>query len=72
MSTPAEITVTVRPDVFTDVLTASWDDPSGGGFTTQGKTVAELAGQVSEAAHAHFGGNLPLIAMKFDFTINVR
>ena len=35
---------------------ASWDDPAGGGITTQGKDLRELASAIEEAVRCHFAG----------------
>jgi len=35
-------------------LTASWDDPCGGGITTQGTDLSHLQEMISDAVHCHF------------------
>ena len=35
-------------------LVASWDDPQGGGITTQGRDLKELQEQVMDAVRCHF------------------
>ena len=37
-------------------IVASWDDPAGGGITTQGKDLRELASAIEEAVRCHFAG----------------
>jgi len=49
-----EILLVVERDEETGFLTASWDDPSGGGITTQGKDLSELQTNVREAVRCHF------------------
>ena len=41
-------------------LVASWDDPSGGGITTQGRDLKDLQEQVTDAVRCHFdAGQVP-------------
>ncbi len=42
---------------------ARWDDPEGGGITTQGDTFAELDAMVRDAVEGYFAGReiAPLI-----------
>ncbi len=35
---------------------ARWDDPSGGGITTQGENLAELQEMVRDAVDGYFAG----------------
>jgi predicted RNase H-like HicB family nuclease len=49
-------TIKVEQDEETGVFVASWDDPSGGGITTQADTLEELDGAVREAIRCHFSG----------------
>lgn len=49
-----EITFTVSPCEESDALVASWDEPSGGGITTQGASVEELRTNVRDAVACHF------------------
>lgn len=35
-------------------LVASWDEPAGGGITTQGKDLRDLQDQVEDAVQCHF------------------
>jgi len=44
----------VAQDEETGVLTASWDDPNGGGITTQANTLEELPNAIHEAIRCHF------------------
>ena len=49
------ITFTVEKDDESEMLVASWDDPSGnGGITTQGADLKGLQEMVSEAVRCHF------------------
>jgi hypothetical protein len=42
------------------VLVASWDAPTGGGITTQGKDLRDLQEQVTDAVRCHFAtGSAP-------------
>jgi hypothetical protein len=50
-----EITLKVERDEDSGVLIASWDDPNGGGITTQGGDLTELQNAVREAVRCHFG-----------------
>jgi hypothetical protein len=50
-----EITFTVSQDARSMALIASWDDPSGGGVTTQAASLSELKGMVWDAIACHFG-----------------
>lgn len=52
-----EIAFVVEPDAESGWLVASWDDPAGGGITTQGKDLAELQAAVREAVQCHFAGD---------------
>ena len=49
-----EITLTVIRDADSGWLVASWNASGGGGITTQGKDLAELAANVREAVACHF------------------
>ncbi len=51
----SEITFTITQDVESDALVASWDDPSGGGVTTQATSLSDLKGMVCDAIACHFG-----------------
>jgi predicted RNase H-like HicB family nuclease len=44
----------IERDEETGVFTASWDDPSGGGITTQAVSLAELPEAINEAVRCHF------------------
>ena len=46
----------IERDVKGGVLVASWDDPEGGGITTQAKNLSELADSIKEAVRCHFAG----------------
>jgi hypothetical protein len=49
-----EITIQVERDEEPGWLVASWDDPMGGGITTQGQNFEDLQHQISDAVAAHF------------------
>jgi len=49
-----EITIQIERDDESGWLTASWDDPAGGGLTTQGRDLEELQGNIREAVRCHF------------------
>ena len=49
-----EITFAVEPDLEGSAFVAFWDDPAGGGITTQANTLAELAASIKEAGLCHF------------------
>lgn len=54
---PEEITFTMEKDAESDMLVASWDDPSReGGITTQGTDLKDLQEMVSDAVRCHFEG----------------
>jgi hypothetical protein len=50
-----KLVFTVERDEETGAFTASWDDPSGGGITTQASTFGELSDAINEAVRCHFG-----------------
>jgi hypothetical protein len=45
---------TVERDDKSAAFTASWDDPKGGGITTQAYSLAELPDAINEAVRCHF------------------
>ncbi len=45
---------TIEQDDETGAFTASWDDPDGGGITTEASTLAELYNAINEAIRCHF------------------
>ncbi|PYJ47616.1 MAG: 2-oxoisovalerate dehydrogenase [Verrucomicrobia bacterium] len=47
-------TVKIERDEETGVFVASWDDPQGGGITTQADSLEELADAIREAIRCHF------------------
>lgn len=49
-----EITLTVELDEESRMLVASWDDPQGGGISTQGKDLSQLQANITEAVACHF------------------
>ena len=55
-----EITFSVEPCAETGGFVARWDDPRGGGITTQGDTLAELQYMVADAISGYFeAGSAP-------------
>jgi predicted RNase H-like HicB family nuclease len=46
----------IECDVEGGIFVASWDDPEGGGITTQAKNLTELAEAIKEAVCCHFAG----------------
>jgi len=46
----------IERDAEAGVLIASWDDPGGGGITTQAKNLTELAEAIKESVWCHFAG----------------
>jgi predicted RNase H-like HicB family nuclease len=54
---PVEITFQVEPCLETGGYIACWDDPRGGGITTQGDTLAELQSMVVDAVGGYFEAN---------------
>ncbi|MCX6970560.1 MAG: 2-oxoisovalerate dehydrogenase [Verrucomicrobia bacterium] len=54
-----EIVFTVSADEA-DGFSASWDDPCGGGISTQGKDLASLQAMIRDAVLCHFDeGEVP-------------
>jgi predicted RNase H-like HicB family nuclease len=62
-----EITFVVEKDEDSGWFVASWDDPAGGGITTQGKDLAELQDNVKEAVHCHFEAKRPPRSIRLHF-----
>ncbi len=54
MQAMEEITLQVQRDEESGWLVASWDDPDGGGITTQGQDLRDLQQQINDAVAAHF------------------
>lgn len=50
----AEITLQVEPCRETGGYVARWDDPQGGGITTQGDTLEELHAMIADAVRGYF------------------
>ena len=46
----------IERDEESNVFAASWDDPDGGGVTTQAETLPELYSAIQEAVRCHFAG----------------
>jgi predicted RNase H-like HicB family nuclease len=49
-----EITFTVGTCPETGGFVARWDDPRGGGITTQGETLGELQAMITDAVSGYF------------------
>jgi hypothetical protein len=49
-----EIVFNVSQDEASGVLVAAWDDPSGGGITTQGEDLRDLQTMIRDAVACHF------------------
>lgn len=49
-----ELTFRVEPCSETGGFVARWDDPKGGGITTQGDSLAELYAMIADAVNAYF------------------
>ena len=49
-----EITFTVEPCPESGGFVARWDDPRGGGITTQGDTLGELQAMITDAVGGYF------------------
>jgi len=45
--------MSIKTKTKTGVFVASWDDPRGGGWTTQANTLAELHANIDEAAKVY-------------------
>jgi len=50
----SEVTFLVEACPETGGFVARWDDPQGGGITTQGETLAELHAMVTDAVKGYF------------------
>ncbi len=48
----------IERDAEAGVLVASWDDPEGGGITTQADNLTELAEAIKESVRCHFSGRV--------------
>lgn len=49
-----EIVFEVERDEEASMLVASWDDPRGGGITTQGADLRELEAMIRDAVQCYF------------------
>jgi hypothetical protein len=50
------------------VLVASWDDPKGGGITTQANGLSDLLKAIHKAVHCHFEGRVSPKRAQLKFT----
>ena len=48
----------IERDDEAGVLIAPWDDPGGGGITTQADNLTDLAEAIKESARCHFSGRI--------------
>jgi hypothetical protein len=46
----------IEQDEEADIFVASWDDPAGGGITTQAKSLPELYSAIQKSVRCHFAG----------------
>ena len=46
----------IEQDAESNVFVASWDDPVGGGITTQAETLPKLYEAIEQAVRCHFAG----------------
>jgi hypothetical protein len=53
-STESVVVFNIKPDFEAGALVAWWDDPNGGGITTQADSLADLAAAIKEAVICHF------------------
>jgi hypothetical protein len=63
----SEITFQVTRCEESGWLVASWDDPAGGGITTQARDLRELQDQVIEATQCHFEPDEVPARIRFHF-----
>ena len=63
----SEITFQVEPCSETGGYVARWDDPAGGGITTQGDSMEELNAMIADAVRGYFdaGGHPRRIRLHF-------
>jgi predicted RNase H-like HicB family nuclease len=52
----ADVEFKIEQDEDSNVFVASWDDPAGGGITTQADTLPKLYDAIQEAVRCHFAG----------------
>lgn len=63
-----EIVLTVTPCGETGGFVARWDDPAGGGITTQGDTLAELQTMINDAVLGYFEPGMAPAKVRLHFT----
>ncbi len=61
------ITFNIVPCLETGGFVARWDDPSGGGITTQGDTITELEAMVRDAVLGYFEDPLKTPRVRLHF-----
>jgi len=49
----------IEQDEDANMFVASWDDPAGGGITTQARSLPELYSAIQESVHLHFARPTP-------------
>ena len=62
-----ELVFTVTPCAVTGGFVARWNNPAGGGICTQGDTLAELEGMVTDAVRGYFDGATFPTAVRLHF-----
>lgn len=63
-----EIVLNVTPCTETGGFVARWDDPAGGGITTQGETLAELQTMINDAVLGYFEPGAAPAQVRIHFT----
>jgi hypothetical protein len=63
-----ELVFTVTPCPDTGGFVARWDDPAGGGISTQSDTFAELQDVVTDAVRGYFDGTTMPDRLRLHFT----
>ncbi len=63
-----DLLFSVEPDLESGLFVATWDDPAGGGITTQGRNLADLTAAIKEAVECHFGNDVAPRTASLHFT----
>jgi predicted RNase H-like HicB family nuclease len=63
-----EIVLTVTPCAETGGFVARWDDPAGGGITTQGESLADLQTMINDAVLGYFEPGKAPAQVRLHFT----
>ena len=61
------LTFEVTPCPETGGYVARWDDPAGGGITTQGENFSDLEAMVKDAVEGYFTGQAKPKALRLHF-----